>query len=130
MERIIIKGKLNITSTILDKLGFSEYWDEHGTWGGRTLTFGNGTMFRIVEQCEMDDDEEGYGNGKYVANHYYFSGWFAIPNKDASCHYDLFFIDEMCYCIEKEYPECLSEFINKCKKLNMEYYLPEHLIKK
>jgi hypothetical protein len=40
--------KLNITDTILDKLGFSEYQDEHGTWGGRTLTFSDGTRFRII----------------------------------------------------------------------------------
>ena len=48
--------RLNITDKILDKLGFSEYWDEHCTWGGRTLTFSNGTRFRIIEQEEMDDD--------------------------------------------------------------------------
>ena len=45
---------------VLDKLGFSEYWDENGTWGGRTLTFKNGIRFRIIEQGEMDDDTEGY----------------------------------------------------------------------
>lgn len=101
--------KLNITDTILDKLGFSEYWDEHGTWGGRTLTFSNGTKFRIIEQEEMDDEHDGYGvlsgiESTYVANHFYFAGWFAIPKTDAG-HYDLFFLHEMYECIEKEYPD-------------------------
>jgi len=123
--------KLNITDTILDKLGFSEYWDEHGTWGGRTLTFSNGTRFRIIEQEEMDDEHEGYGalsgsEATYVANHFYFAGFFAIPKIDAN-HYDLFFLHEMYECIEKEYPDCLEEFTAKCKGLNMKPYIHYYL---
>lgn len=116
--------KLNITETLLDELGFSEYWDEHGTWGGRTLTFENGTRFRIIEQEEMDDDTEGYGsNGRYIAHHFYFSGWFAIPKIEAATH-DLFFLHEMFECIELNYPDCLPEFTKKCQSLKMGYALP------
>jgi len=116
--------KLSITSKVLDKIGFSEYWDEHGTWGGRTLTFSNGTMFRIIEQEEMDDDSEGYSpNGRYVANHFYFTGWFAIPEISSNIYFDLFFLHQMYECIEAVYPECLPEFVEKCKKLKMGSYI-------
>jgi hypothetical protein len=120
-------SKLLITDTILDKLGFSEYWDEHGTWGGRTLAFNNGVRFRIIEQEEMDDDTEGYASfGRYIAHHYYFAGWFAIPKID-SPNYDLFFLHEMYECIEKEYPDCIGEFVAKCKDLNMKPYIDDYL---
>lgn len=110
--------KLNITDTVLDKLGFSPYWDEHGTWGGRTLTFKNGTKFRIIEQEEMDGDFDQ----AYVANHFYFAGWFAIPKTSAG-HYDLFFLHQMFECIKKEYPDCVDEFTSKCESLNMGSYI-------
>jgi len=119
--------RLNITATILDKLGFSEYWDEHGTWGGRTLTFSNGERFRIIEQEEMDDDTEGYSDdGAYVSNHYYFTGWFALP-ATKSIHYDLFFLHEMYECVEKNYPNCVEEFIQKCRSLKMGKYIDDFL---
>ena len=119
--------RLNITETILDKLGFSDYWDENGTWGGRTLEFSNGTKFRIAEFEEMDDEEGGYGsNPTYVSDHYNFFGFFAIPPTNAN-DYDLFFLHEMYECIEKEYPDCLEEFTTKCKDLNMKPYIDEYL---
>lgn len=121
--------RLNITSTVLDRLGFSEYWDEHCTWGGRTLTFSDGTKFRIVEQCEMDDEDQGYGYGrpKYIANHFYFSGWFAIPAIDTN-HCDLFFLHEMYECIKSNYPSVIGEFVSKCKAVNMGEYIEEYLL--
>lgn len=119
-------GKLNITSEVLDKLGFTEYWDEHGTWGGRTLVFSDGTQFRIMEQCEMDDDSEGYSrNGSYVANHWSFEGWFAIPKADGE--HELFFLHEMYECVKKYYPNCLVEFVEKCKAVKMGGYIELHL---
>lgn len=123
--------KLNITQGVLDKLGFSEYWDENGTWGGRTLTFSNGTRFRIIEQLEMEDENEGYGalsgsQPKYIANYFYFVGWFALPPTKAKS-YDLFFLHEMYECIEKEYPDCVDEFVDICKKANMKPYIDSYL---
>lgn len=120
--------KLNITYKVLDKLGFSEYWDEHGTWGGRTLTFSNGTKFRIIEQCQMDDDTEGYhSGGKYVNDHFYFVGWFAIPAIKDLNYFDLFFLHEMYQCIETVYPDCLGEFVEKCKAVKMGSYIDSYL---
>lgn len=122
--------RLNITDGVLDKLGFSEYWDENCTWGGRTLTFSNNKMFRIVAQEEMDDDSEGYSHdGCYVASHFYFTGWFAIPKIDSS-HFDLFFLHEMYECIEKCYPDCLEEFISKCKEVKMGSFIDDFLKKR
>lgn len=109
--------KLNITKDVLDRLGFSEYWDEHGTWGGRTLTFSNGTKFRIIEQLQHDDDPD-----IYVGDHYYFTGWFATPKSDEG-HYDLFFLHEMYNCIKEVYPDCLNEFLQLCHDAKMSVYL-------
>lgn len=104
--------RLNLTSKILDKLGFSEYWDEHGTWGTRTLFFSNGLSFQIIEQEEMDDDTEGhYPNGIYVANHYSY-----LEN-------DLFFLHEMYACILEHLPDCIEEFTLKCRAVKMESYI-------
>lgn len=79
----------------------------------------------------MDDEYEGYGalcgsKAIYIANHFYFAGWFAIPKTDAR-YYDLFFLHEMYECIEKEYPDCIDEFIAKCKDVNMKHYIDEYL---
>lgn len=118
--------RLNITDLVLDKLGFSEYWDEHGTWGSRALTFSNGTHFRIIEQEEMDDDSEGYHkDGNYIAHHFYFAGWFAVPKID-DVHFDLFFLHEMYACIAKYYPDCLEEFVDKCNSVRMGRYIDNH----
>lgn len=118
--------RLNLTDTILDKLGFSEYWDEHGTWGGRTLTFKNGVNFRIIDYDETDDDTDGYGDGAYVAQHFYFTGWFATPKIDGDS--DLFFLHEMYECVEKYYPTCLEEFVEKCNRLKMKVYIDDYLL--
>lgn len=119
--------RLLITSIVLDKLGFSEYCDEDGDWGGRTLTFQNGIQFRIMEQCEIDDDTYGYGDGKYISHHYCFGGFFAWPKIEGNIHHDLFFIHEMYECLEKHYPSCLEEFIFKLKALKMYTYIEQFL---
>lgn len=118
--------KLNITSGVLDTLGFTEYWDEHGTWGGRTLHFSNGTSFRIIEQEEMYDEL-----GQYIAHHYYFANWFAIPkiNDIIHHHIDLFFLHEMYDLIKKIYPDCLDEFTKICKESGMSVYLTKQIEK-
>lgn len=119
--------RLNITDAVLDRLGFSEYWDEHGTWGGRTLTFSDGTRFRIIEREEQDADYYQNAN-QYIAKHFYFAGWFAIPKINSSgSAFDLFFIHEMYECIKKFYPQCLDEFVSKCDTLGMEIYIKEYL---
>lgn len=120
--------KLSITSKVLDKIGFSEYWDEHGTWGGRTLEFTNGIRFRIAEIDETEDDSEGYSSdGEYVSNHFFFTDWFAISEPSIKGHFDLFFIHEMYECIRKCYPDCVSEFEAILKKNKMYKYVDRYL---
>lgn len=119
--------RLNITDTVLDRLGFSDYWDEDATWGGRTLLFLNGTRFRIISVGETNDDTEGYDiNGVYVAAHFSFADWFALPRIDKGS-FDLFFLHEMYECLEVCYPDCLEEFVSKCKTLKMGIYIEEFL---
>ena len=121
--------KLNITTTVLDKLGFSEYWDENGDWGGRTLTFTNGARFRIIEQEEKDDEMDGYGYGKskYIAHHFYFAEWFAIPKMEGLRSHDLFFLHDMYECLLANYPQCIDEFYRICDDNNMAIYIDSYL---
>lgn len=117
--------KLNITDTILDKLGFSEYWDEHGDWGGRILDFKSGDRLQVIETEENDDDTYGYGDGCYIAHHFSFAGFFAIPKlKDAHYHHDVYFLHDLYEIISELYPNALEEFIQKCRELKMDSYLP------
>jgi hypothetical protein len=119
--------RLNITDTVLDRLGFSEYWDEHGDWGGRTLTFSSGQQFRIIETEENEDDSYGYHkDGTYVAKHWWFADWFALP-KISKGNFDLFFLHEMYECIKQCYPECLDEFTERCQKLKMGAYIKDYI---
>lgn len=115
--------KLIITDDVLDKLGFSEYWDEHGTYGTRTLRFDDGTKFIILEQEEMDDSTEGYGDGMYVAHHFRFEGH---RNGMEGVH-ELFFLHQMYECIEKYFPSYLDEFVEKCEKVKMKPYIDDFL---
>lgn len=124
--------KLNITDHVLSKLGFSEYWDDNGNSGSRILEFKNGEVFKISEQCQMDDGNEGYGgmcgqDPMYISNHYCFMGWYASPQIKDVGTIDLFFLSDIYYCIRKYYPECVDEFINKVRSNYMIKYI-NHLI--
>lgn len=117
--------KLNITDDVLDKLGFTEYWDEHCTWGTRSLIFDNGVSFDIIEMCQDDCCDNGYDEGYYISQHWYFSEWYV--NKTSCKAHDLFFMHEMYECIKSFYPECLDDFITKCKQANMSIYIERYL---
>lgn len=115
--------RLNITDDVLDRLGFSEYWDEHGTFGTRTLTFDDGSQFTIVEQEDMVDEYEDI----YISHHFYFCGSFSRPRLEPHITFYLFFLDEMYQCISQYYPHCLEEFLQRCHKAKMKVYLPQPL---
>lgn len=112
--------RLNITDKVLDKLGFGPYQDGSGDWGTRTLVFNNDVRFEIRELDEKDDDMDGYGGmagieGKYCASHFEFDG------------HELFFLHQMYECIEKYFPSCLDEFVEKCDEMNMKPYIDDFL---
>lgn len=120
--------KLNITDDVLEKLGFSDYWDDHGTSGSRILKFKSGIVFKIQERCQMDDGNEGYGgmydeDPIYVSNHYRFIGWYATPAIKNIKDINLFFLSDIYYCIRKYYPKCVDEFIDKIKSNHMIKYI-------
>lgn len=118
--------RLNITDDVLDKIGFSEYWDDDGDSGTRTLSFKNGDRLVIVEYLQMDDDTEGYlTNGIYRSDHYLFVGYKAIPKSEND--YDLFFLEQMYEVIKELYPNCLNEFLDKCREVKMIEYVQEHI---
>jgi hypothetical protein len=121
-------NKLNITEDVLDKLGFTEYWDENGTSGGRTLHFETSNdRLRVNEQCQMDDCYEGYNpkGAEYVSQHWSFLGWFATPKVDDD--YDLFFLHEIYEVIKKHYPKSLNEFVERCEKVLMGGFIKSYI---
>lgn len=119
--------RLPITEDVIDKLGFTEYWDEHCVWGTRSLRFFDGSFFTITEYLEQDDINEGYRLEKfYEANHYGY--WSEMDNmKDTNIYRNLFFIEDLYDVIEAFHPDKISEFLERCKKVNMEYYIQQYL---
>jgi len=122
--------RLNITSDVLDKLGFSEYDaindDEWYSWGTRTLMFTDGTKFIIAEIQQIDDYVCDFGVNGYVSHHYEFFGFMAEPTVPIG-PVDLFFLHEMYECIATYYPDCLEEFTDKCKAVRMYHYIDSYL---
>ncbi len=120
-------NELLLTDRVLDRLGFSEYWDEHCTWGGRTITFGDkDVLIRVVDQEEMDDDTEGnWFDGSHISNHYSYSGWFDIGgNKDD--YSDLYFLHQLYEVVKFKCPQYLDEFKERCFKNNMKAYIESY----
>lgn len=116
-------NKLPLTEDVLNRLGFSEYWDENCTWGGRTIKFSNGDTLRIIQYLVDEDDNYGYGGGKYQGEYYSYAGWFDIPKREHKYHGELFFLHELYDLILTVIPNSIDEFINRCKEHKMNYYL-------
>lgn len=111
--------KLNITSTVLDKLGFSEYWAGSGDFGKRTIRFEDGSWYDIIEYDEKEDANDGYTPiKKYVTNHY----------ANSFNYRNIFFLHELYEVIRTHCsPTALDEFYVKCKEVNMSYYIDKYL---
>jgi hypothetical protein len=111
---------LNLTDLILDKFGFSEYWNDNGDSGTRTLTFSDGTILTIVEVLEHINDDN-----ILLSNHYCYLGYKAIPKN--SFEQDLYFLHDLFEIIELFYSNCMEEFIEKCKELKIINYIESYL---
>lgn len=112
---------LNLTDSILDKFGFSEYWDDNGDSGTRTLTFSDGTILTIVEVLEHINDN----------NIYYYQIiiviWDIKLYLKNSFEQDLYFLHDLFEIIELFYSNCMEEFIEKCKELKIINYIESYL---
>src|SRR5690348_1840140 len=119
-------NELLITDRVLDRLGFSPYWDEHCTWGGRTITFGEKeASIRIIDQEEMDDDTEGnWFDGSHVSPHFRYAGWFDVPKTDGDS--DLYFLHQLYDVVKYKCPDFLNEFKERCAKNNMKAYIDSY----
>ena len=116
--------KLNITDDVLDRLGFSAYWDENGSDGTRSLLFSNNVRFTITEQCQMDDGNEGFGSDPiYVSNHFAYKTLYLHDDCLKHKEIELYFLHDILNVIKRYYKECKIEFINICKKANMGAYI-------
>lgn len=121
--------ELLLSDRILDRLEFSEYWDENCTWGGRTITLGTGDNecnIRIWDQEEMDDDCEGfYGGGSHVPHKFSYNGYF--NRGDPAHNSDLYFLHQLYDVIEFLHPQHIDEFVERCDKNNMGNQIKSYL---
>ena len=117
--------RMNLTEKALDEIGFSEYWDEHGTWGTRTLTFSNGDKFRIIENLDDVAEVDAKGTELFCANSYVHSTVLGMPRPERDR--DLIFLHDLYEVIEQQLPDSLAEFISICRKKHMGLYIDKYL---
>ncbi len=107
--------KIELTDDVLEKLGFTEYDDEHCTWGNRRLLFDGDSdewkKLQIIENCESCAEENGYP-AQFV-----YAEWFdQIRRKPTGGgRMDLTTLYELYICIDIYRPELLDEFKIKLK---------------
>lgn len=109
-------SSINLTDTILEKLGFADWWGGSGDFYDSVIHLAD-KNFHIHALCEKDDENDGYGHNKvYVSYHYTDSDW----NR-------LFFLHELYEFIKSaNSEEALHEFKDRCKKVNLSYYIDSY----
>lgn len=116
---------MRITDKLLDVLGFSEYWDNNGQSGCRTLTLPSGKRIRIVDVDETDDIMYGYGDPQYHSQYYYWGQTFAV-NKVNLPPKDLVMLKDLYDLIKDIHgDEALHEFVQLLKDKNMYWCLED-----
>jgi hypothetical protein len=106
--------KIPVTDLVLEKIGFTDYDDEHCTWGNRRLMFGNMAAWyklQIVEYCDYPEE-----NGREVG--FSYQGWFEIiPNPKPNNAWDIITVRDIYKIIYLYHPEWLNVFKQKLQKL-------------
>ena len=127
-------AELRITSSVLDKLGFTEYWSGCGEFGERIFGIRedpsneNGiyiNWYRIVEYDELDyGADAGYGGEPYMYQSQYWSSPF-----NAKVHRNIYFLHDLYEDISDNAPEVLEIFLEKSKEkgVNMYPYIQSYL---
>jgi hypothetical protein len=118
--------ELLITQRVLDRLGFGEYWDEHGTWGTRTLSLVSTDveLFILDEQEEMDDDMEGHHvGGAHVAQTWQWNGVRNNKLNSGNSIYQVYFLHQLYDIIAAFYPTKLALFEQKAYEANLARYV-------
>ena len=107
---------LPINDDVLTKIGFSDYDDEHCTWGNRRLFIG-GEMFKgkfvdswyklqIIEYCDFPGENDPEFNDCF-----WYAGWFElIPSFRTENSWRLNTVKDIYKIIYLYHPEWLSNF--------------------
>lgn len=107
---------IELTEEVMKKLGFSDYDDEHGTWGNRRLGFNmdSDAGWKKLQIIEYGDypEENGCEAG------FVYAGWFdnIRHDGDGNAHWDLKTLQDLYDCIKAHRPELLEEFEEKVKE--------------
>ena len=112
-------NEILLTDTILEKLGFSDWWGGSGDFSDSRITLG-GQLFEIHSVDEKDDDADGYGYHpkQYVAYHYISGDW----NENIYFLHDLYE-----YIKDFDNKEVLKEFVERCVKTNLKPNIDSYL---
>ena len=112
----------NLTSKLLNFLGFSEYWDSNTDAGTRVLTLSEKYAYRIWDEDEKEDETEGYGGWtKYQPQHFH-------SDFDHKKFYTLYFLHDMFEDINDNIGvEAGLLFIELCKKKNCKDFIESYL---
>ena len=110
-------SEINLTDSMLEKLGFAEWWGGSGDNMDSRIHL-TGKSFDIHSIDEKDDEDDGYGFGKprYVAYHYCDDKW----NR-------LYFLHELYEYIKSgNCKEAMDDFLSRCEKCNLMPYIASY----
>lgn len=113
--------KLPVTDDILERMGFTDYDDEHCTWGNRRLFVGGSLLksepwykLQIIEYGDYPND-----NGPEYNDCFYYAGWFelitAFRTNDGWRLDTVKDIYKIVYLYHREYLKEFKEILNKLK---------------
>lgn len=110
-------NEINLTDTMLKKLGLSEWWGGSGDNNDARLHL-NGKSFDIHSTDELDQECGGYAkNDSYVSYHYYNDKY-----------QTMYFLHELYeYIVAGECQEAINDFLERCEKCYLLTYIESYL---
>jgi hypothetical protein len=114
-------NELLLTSRVLDKLGFTEYWNGSGYFGTRRLIDkeAHDVFYELFQTDEMDDPTDGYdpyNPPEYQTQHYCTKDWERM-----------YFLHELYEDFLLRYPDKIEYLTKQIKTCNMYPQLKSYL---
>ena len=115
--------ELRIDDTVLDKLGFSEYWDNNGDSGERNFRFGD-DVFSITCYDQKDDETDGYASwGRYQSESY----GVGLRHRNTDFYRKIHFLHDLYEAILAITPNLVQPFMDKCRENLMHEYIEDYV---
>lgn len=108
-----------LTDSVLDALGFTEYWSGSGEYGDRKLKLGS-TYYMIFEMDPLEDEDQGYSSKHVRCPGHFVSDGFETR---------LYFLHDMIEDVKaRRTPNEYDVFLSLCKQrgVNLGSYLDSY----